>query len=65
MKRAFVLIGFFMILSIAGCGGSSSGGEKGEGQGEADSTPFNDDETADFEAFEFEFLCFHIYLILF
>ena len=47
MKRTFVLIGFFMILSFAGCGGSSSGGEKGEGQGEADSAPFNDDETAD------------------
>lgn len=49
MKRTFVLIGFFMILSLAGCGGSSSSGEKGEGQGEADSTPFSDDETADFE----------------
>ena len=49
MKKLVVLIGFFMILSLAGCGGSSSSGEKGEGQGEADSAQFNDDETADFE----------------
>lgn len=49
MKKLIVLVGFFMILSLAGCGGSSSSGEKGEGDGEADSAQFNDDETADFE----------------
>ena len=50
MKKLIVLIGFFMILLFAGCCGSSSSGEKGEGQGDdADSAPFNDDETADFE----------------
>ena len=49
MKKLIVLIGFFMILLFAGCGGSSSSGEKGEGPVDADSAPFNDDETADFE----------------
>ena len=49
MKRTFVLIGFFMILSLACCCCGSSSGEKGEEQGEADSAQFNDDETADFE----------------
>ena len=49
MKKLIVLIGFFMILLFAGCGGSSSSGEKGECPVDADSAPFNDDETADFE----------------
>ena len=49
MKKLIVLIGVCVLLLFAGCGGSSSSGEKGEGQGEADSTPFSDDETADFE----------------
>ena len=50
MKKLLVLIGFFMILSLAGCGGGSSGVEKVAGQGDdADPVPFNDDETADFE----------------
>lgn len=49
MKRTFVLIGFFMILSLACCCCGSSSGENGEEQGEADSAQFNDDETADFE----------------
>ncbi|MBO4699237.1 hypothetical protein J5690_06465 [bacterium] len=49
MNKIVVLIGFFMILSLAGCCGGSSSGEKGDGQRNADSAPFNDDETADFE----------------
>jgi len=49
MKKLLVLIGFFMILSLAGCGGSSSSGGKGAEPDDAGSAPFNDDETADFE----------------
>ncbi|MBR4489381.1 hypothetical protein IKP13_01980, partial [bacterium] len=49
MKKLIVLIGFFMILSLASCGSSSSSGERGAGSDDADSAPFNDDETADFE----------------
>lgn len=49
MKKLIVLIGFFMILSLAGCGGSSSSGGKGAEPDDAGSAPFNDDETADFE----------------
>lgn len=49
MKKLIVLIGFFMILSLAGCGGSSSSGGKGAEPDDAGSAPFNDDETANFE----------------
>ncbi|MBP5406534.1 hypothetical protein J6Z19_05220, partial [bacterium] len=49
MKKIIVLIGFFMILSLAGCGGSSSSGGKVAEPDDAGSAPFNDDETADFE----------------
>ena len=49
MRKLIVLIGFFMILSFAACGGSSSSGEKGAGPDDDGSAPFNDNETADFE----------------
>lgn len=49
MKKLIVLIGFFVLLLFAGCGSSSSSGERGAGPDDAGSAPFNDDETADFE----------------
>ncbi|MBR4531915.1 hypothetical protein IKO70_05840 [bacterium] len=49
MKKLIVLIGFFMILSLVACGGSSSSGENGAEPDDDGSGPFNDDETADFD----------------